>query len=367
MEIVPALLEALIEGVCMNPPWSGFLDSLREAIRADYASIVFRPLPIGTPQTRVVHLASGHQSPPFIAQLYRESLYKDDPLPYFELSEGRIYALGEMLKAGDPAHESYRRNFVEPSGMNVLQIVRVRETSGVNAWMTVSRRQGEFGDAELALLASMVPLFRSALASHVALERERTKAIVAAGAIRRMNYGWITLDVAGRIIDADALAEIIMAKADAIMRTRSGQLTARSPLVRRELADAMNAMTGGSSARPRAIVLNRDPWLDMLLVPASLSDGATGAAPAAIAYVHAESLTSADRCEQLCQIFDLIPCEARLALAISRGMTIAEAAQVLGLTVESARTYSKRIYAKTGARGQTDLVRFIHRSVATLA
>jgi DNA-binding CsgD family transcriptional regulator len=120
------------------------------------------------------------------------------------------------------------------------------------------------------------------------------------------------------------------------------------------------------AARPRAIVLNRDPWLDMLLVPAALADGAAGPAPAVIAYVHADILSSADRCEELCQIFDLIPCEARLALALSRGMSIAEAAVALGLTLESARTYSKRIYAKTGARGQTDLVRFIHRSVATI-
>jgi DNA-binding CsgD family transcriptional regulator len=48
-------------------------------------------------------------------------------------------------------------------------------------------------------------------------------------------------------------------------------------------------------------------------------------------------------------------------------MSIAEAAAELGLSVESARTYSKRIYAKTGARGQADLVRFVHRSVLTLA
>ena len=86
-----------------------------------------------------------------------------------------------------------------------------------------------------------------------------------------------------------------------------------------------------------------------------------------IAYVHADSWSSADRCEQLAQLFDLLPSEARLALALARGMSIAEAAVDLGITVESARTYSKRIYAKTGARGQADLVRFVHRSVLGIA
>lgn len=105
----------------------------------------------------------------------------------------------------------------------------------------------------------------------------------------------------------------------------------------------------------------------MLLVPSNLRSGTTHAAPALVAYVHADNWSSADRCEQLEQMFDLIPSEARLALALTRGMSIAEAAGELGLTVESARTYSKRIYAKTGARGQTDLVRFIHRSVLAIA
>jgi DNA-binding CsgD family transcriptional regulator len=48
-------------------------------------------------------------------------------------------------------------------------------------------------------------------------------------------------------------------------------------------------------------------------------------------------------------------------------MTIAEAANALGLSVESARTYSKGVYLKTGARGQADLVRLVHRSVLTIA
>jgi DNA-binding CsgD family transcriptional regulator len=86
-----------------------------------------------------------------------------------------------------------------------------------------------------------------------------------------------------------------------------------------------------------------------------------------VAYVHSDPGSSADRCEQLGQLFDLTPRQASLALALSRGMSITEAAAELGLSVESARTYSKRIYAKTGARGQADLVRFVHRSVLTIA
>jgi DNA-binding CsgD family transcriptional regulator len=147
-----------------------------------------------------------------------------------------------------------------------------------------------------------------------------------------------------------------------LLRGRGGRLAARDAAVSREIAAAIRDPGG----RPRAIVLNREPWLDMLLVPSNVRQAA-GPAPALVAYVHSDSWSSADRCAQLGELFDLIPCEARLALALSRGMSIAEAAGELKLTVESARTYSKRIYAKTGARGQADLVRFIHRSVLAIA
>ena len=42
-------------------------------------------------------------------------------------------------------------------------------------------------------------------------------------------------------------------------------------------------------------------------------------------------------------------------------------AEAFGLTEHTDRTYSKQIFAKTGARRQADLVRLILTSVATLA
>jgi DNA-binding CsgD family transcriptional regulator len=151
------------------------------------------------------------------------------------------------------------------------------------------------------------------------------------------------------------------------VRGRGSRLSARDAAVGREIAAAVKALAAERHSRPRAIVLSREPWLDMLLVKVNIDAGATRPAPTLVAYIHSDQWSSADRCEQLGQLFDLTPRQASLALALSRGMTIAEAAHELGLSVESARTYSKRIYVKTGARGQADLVRFVHRSVLTIA
>lgn len=66
-------------------------------------------------------------------------------------------------------------------------------------------------------------------------------------------------------------------------------------------------------------------------------------------------------------LYQLSPREAALAEKLSRGEMIVEAGRDLHLTAETARNYSKRIYARTGTRGGPDLVRMILCGLAPLA
>jgi DNA-binding CsgD family transcriptional regulator len=362
-----ALVEPLIAGLVESPPWTLFLERLKARVGGDYASLVFRPLPFGTPEARVIHLYAGEPSPPPVSRRYREELYRSDPMPYHDMTEGRVYALDELLQFEDPAHREFLAQLLTPSGMNTMRMIRVTEPGGVSGWITITRRSGDFAVEVDTLLADLAPYLRAAMRGHVALERERMSASVATEAIRRMNFGWVTLDGEGRILDTDYTGAELLAASGTLTRGKDGRLTARDPDLRGEIVKAIGALLGDAQSRPRAIVLSREPWLDLLLVASAQRMGTMQAAPAIVAYVHADNWSSADRCDQLGQLFDLAPSEARLALALSRGMSITEAAGELRLTVESARTYSKRIYAKTGARGQADLVRFIHRSVLAIA
>ena len=66
------------------------------------------------------------------------------------------------------------------------------------------------------------------------------------------------------------------------------------------------------------------------------------------------------------QLFDLTPSEAHLATLLATGSSLSEAADKLGLTENTVRTYCKTILNKVGVRRQTELVRLILRSVAVL-
>lgn len=364
--LLPGLIEALILGLGETPLWSSFIARFRDAVGADYASIVFRPFAPNTPHQRVVHLFSGADSPPSISRDYRERLYLQDPLPYDRLEPGRPYDIDDLLDGDDPRHRAYRRDLLAPSNMNYLRIKRCEEPRGASAWLIASKRERCFDAEDERLFKQLAPYLRAALTARVANERERIERYVAGEAMRRMNFGWLTLDAVGVVIDADPSAEAILADpAGHLMRDRGGKLRAREDDVGHAISELLGS-SGKPPRRPRAVILCREPWLDMLLLPVQIQSDEARPTPSVVAYIHADRWTSEDHYEHLHSLFDLTPREASLALALSRGKSIREAAEEMRLTIGAARTYTKRIYSKTGARGQSDLIRYIHRSVMVL-
>lgn len=62
--------------------------------------------------------------------------------------------------------------------------------------------------------------------------------------------------------------------------------------------------------------------------------------------------------------FALSPAQARLAALMFDGKSLKDAASDLGLTEGSARQYLKRVFEKTGARRQLDMIRVIEHALA---
>jgi len=359
------LLTALYAGSFDQPLWQTFLDRLRARLGARFAGIIFRPP--DRPPNSPVELFSGTRAPPALNQLYREELYKNDPFLGFQMREGRVYSLPELFIDGDPVHETFRRDVLAPSGIRFMRLVRVSEPSGVSTWLSVSRDRSDFSAADSALLSRLATHFRIALRSHIALERERMRSSIADDMMRRLAFGWISLDANGCVVEVTPQAQRMLQYGQGLRIARNGRLVATDPQIDRKLSAAIKELASAPGGRPRAMSISTDPWGEMLLAPVSGEVAGTAGTPVMIAYLQGDTQSESDRYEQIAELFGLLPSEARLALALSRGMSIAEAAQSLGITVETARNYSKKIYAKMGARGQNDLIRYILTSVLALA
>lgn len=351
------LLVPLHDGIFEQPMWRTFLSRLQAATAATQAVIVVsagngeQAIEVAAGEVATGDVAAGQGMAGFAAH------FADQDCP---MRDGRVYALDEIARGKFAAA-------LQGAGLADLRAVRVRESgSGLDAWLAIVGPR-EFGAADGRILTLMVPHLRTAVRTFAALERERARASVSVDAFRRMNFGWITLDARCCVIDMDPQAERLLARTTVLRKGPHGRLLPASAEIDRELSGLVRAMAEDPDARPRGLHLSRDPWVDLLVAPVRVRAMVGGGQPVAVAYLSGDRTSSADRCEQLADLFGLSGSEARLAWAMAQGLTIAEAAADVGLTIETARNYSKRIYAKTGARGQADLVRHILTSVLAFA
>jgi DNA-binding CsgD family transcriptional regulator len=359
------LLSAVYDGPFEQPMWQTFLDRLRQRTRADYAGIFFRPP--GRPMDSAIELFSGRPTADRLRQFYRDDAYNRDSIFDFLLREERVYTLAELILPKDTAHRAFVRDILEPIGVRAMRIVRVTEAGGITAWLSITKSQGDFASSDSALLSSIAADFRRALRGYAEIERQKVSGRIAVEMLERLNFGWISLDANGILVGESPEAAKLLQHGAGLHRTRSGRLMAADPHVDRQLSAAIRSLGRGETRRPHALNVCIDPWVDLLLTSAKVDPNTSLPGPAIIVYIQGDNRSLANRYDQIAELFGLLPSEARFALALSRGQSIAEAAESLGITMETARNYSKKVYAKMGARGQADVIRFILTSALALA
>jgi DNA-binding CsgD family transcriptional regulator len=275
--------------------------------------------------------------------------------------------LKAYLDPSIPDHANFIRDYLERHGQEYMRIARITDGSSGVAWITVGRAGAEFNAGEVEMLNAMVPHIALSLRIFATIDRERSRSSVSEDAVHRLNFCWLKLDAQARIIDLDANAATLLQSSPVFRTLTNGQLVLKDRRTDEAMRSAITELSQQPGGRARAFHLAEQPWLDMLLVRARDESLIDVMEPRVIAYIHGETTRHADRGEQLSDLFGLTPREALLAVSLSRGRNIREAANDLGLTEQSAREYTKRIYAKTGTRGQADLVRLILTSAAALA
>ncbi|WFL77651.1 helix-turn-helix transcriptional regulator [Altererythrobacter arenosus] len=342
------LLVPLHDGVFEQPMWRTFLERLRAVTECELAGLIVRA-PEGPPTTMLA-VAPGERPPPVQHLFGRDSRLG-------EMREGRVYSPDELagLDAPDLLMTENRH----------LRMVRMHEASGLEAWLLLAN--GEPVPTSVAnLMSALVPHLRVALRVLARLERERARASMSAGAVSHIDFGWISIDRQARIVDHDEQADRFMSRSGVLRRGAYDRLTPSSPAIDRQLMELTKEFAADPQARPRAINLSQDPWIDVLVSPVRVEALSGDSKAVAVVYFRGEESSSADRCQQLVDVFNLTQSEARFAWSIAQGLSIAEAAEKHGLTIETARNYSKKIYSKTGAKGQVDFMRRVLTSVVAL-
>jgi DNA-binding CsgD family transcriptional regulator len=354
---IEELIDSLFTGLDEAPLWDAFLDKLRAATCVDRA--LFQCHPPGGLFSRAVYRLSGLVEDE--DDFFREVMSIGAP-PSDLVEEGKPHdLLGTIMALAPPGSDP--RKLMETNGITALRALKVTEPSGVEAWLFLTNIGPPWHPEADAIVEAIAPVLRGVIGVYVSREQERYRAALAMQAARRANTGWLTLDEQARVIEYDEGCAKLLSNSSVLQVRADGSLKIEPPQVERKVRQSIDGLSQGKAVSQQVIRLSRRPWIEITLQPARRTPVSTKSPAVALIYVNHDIDHDETEHDDLKRILGLSDRETELAIALGQGVRINEAAEDLGLTVNTVRSYLRSIYAKTGATGLPDLVRIVNRSL----
>jgi DNA-binding CsgD family transcriptional regulator len=186
-----------------------------------------------------------------------------------------------------------------------------------------------------------------------------TEAAPLADALDGLGAGLFVVEAAGRIVHANASGRAML-RERLMLRAAEGRLVAceaRAAATLRELL----ARAVGSQQGPTALPLSAGddgPFVAHVLPLASGAGHGAGSALVAV-LVHKATIETHCPPEVIAELYNLTRGELRVLLAIVEVGGVAETAQALGVAEATVKTHLHRLFGKTGASRQADLVKLV--------
>lgn len=372
------LIGRLYEGPLEPEPWRGFGERLRALLGARAVAITLHYAAGVTFDTYVMASEPGDSTDwTEVENFYRQRFLADDPRRLDLVQAGEVLAIDNRGVSPDVDR------FLESYDIGACLRTRVDEPGGMCCWVDVvrARKPGiPFATTEVEFVRKLLPHLARALRLFSVQKRQELERRVYEETIEHFVLGTVLLDAECTVMHLNRAAEAIISTHRGISVSR-GRLRLADAQARDKLNSALQRAQVdrdiGKQA-PQGELVRIDTTggkpLAMLVHPIAQTRYYQGAhVPSAVLYLvdvglKLDALQPAREASQalVAELFGLTPQEARLALLLADGCTLADAAGRIGVAESAARSYSKRIYAKMGIKSQSDIVRLVYRSFAML-
>lgn len=261
---------------------------------------------------------------------------------------------------------AFFQEWVRPQGLGeacLTKFVHTPERLGIMASAIRANREPVTAD-ERRFFASLSPHVRRAVLIGDLIDQERLKKDRFMTTLDSLAAPVLFTSASGAILYANAEAEKMLSAKGAI-GARSGVLSAQNPLATPALLAAIASAAYADTAMGASgigLPVSRPGGPPALAYVLPLADGTARAAfrPACAAVFVSTAVPAPPPSEAaLAGLFQLTQAEAHVLALIGGGMGVAKALQALGIKEDTLKTHLGRIYAKTGATRQADLVKLV--------
>ena len=308
--------------------------------------------------------------------LYNERYAKLNPV----MTSGWYCEVDEPISAarysGAEAYfaSRYAREFLRPLGWGDAigsHLMKVSNRYGILA-IFGSWHRGAFADDDLASIRRISPHVRRAVTIADLLDQRALQQDMLSATFDLLTVGIFLVDGDARIAQANQ-AGLAHLESQVALRRDGDRLSARDPRAAHELLKAVATATRNDTVElPKAGISvpitsadHRDlaAWVMPLDGGACREFAAPFAAKAAV-FVRELGDTSAFAGELFVKRYGITPAECRVLTMLVQGMSIAEACDALGVAEPTVKTHLSRLFAKTGAAGQSELMRLACSALA---
>jgi DNA-binding CsgD family transcriptional regulator len=255
----------------------------------------------------------------------------------------------------DLARDPIYRDFFRPRGLGWSAGTGLRMPTGDNIVVSVEREldRGPIEREHVEQLNAFRPhLARSAFVSaRLGLQRARG----ATEALTALQLPALLIDEKGVVIEANPMSEALP---DLVKFGAQNRLVLTDRRAGEMLAAALEALGTGEPAPHSFPVRDAEnkPALVAHVVPIRRSAHDIFASSYAILLLTPLGGARAPSAELMRSLFDLTASVARIATGLATGQSLAEVAAASAVTVETARSYLRRVLEKTGCHRQGELV-----------
>jgi len=364
------LVELLYDAIADAGAWPVFLDSLAAQVRG-----VAPGLYLTEPATdaTLFHVAS--ELDPSWASKYETHFKRCDPRRSHikALPAGSVFIGSALLPDRDLIRSEFYNDFLRPQGyFQILGTVPLKSPEVVAVLRAIRpKTAARFGPWEVDLLKSLEPHLAKALRLHQLLGVAETRREEAAEVLDRLPAGVLLLDASGQVVGANRAGDALITKGDGLRAGRDGiraRLPAETLALRQMVARAATPAAEGESS-DGVLNIHRSPPhrpLNVLVAPLRGLLGHAGPRATVALFVSDPERAPATSVERMRRWLGLTTAEAALVLELLRGLRVEEAADVLQISTNTARTQLKRVLAKTGTGRQAELLRLALAAPAVL-
>ena len=301
-------------------------------------------------------------------RIYLEKYMTMDPMfgTYFVLDVGEVFSTSTVMSHSEFLQSRFYKECIRPQGWVDNICVYLDRTPDGHAGFSLFRneREGLADEPARERLRLLFPHLRRAVLIGRLIEFKTAQAVTFADALDGLSAGVLFVDSSGRITHANAAGQAMIAEGD-VLRAPLGQLVASDPDVNRALRSIFLAAAVSDAAigvRGVAVPLAARDGERYVAHVLPLSSGArrsAGAnyAAAVVLFVQKAAFATRSPPEAIAKTYRLTAMEVRVLLAIVEVGGAPQVAEALGIGESTVKTHLKRLYEKTGARRQADLVK----------